>query len=147
MRINSGISKSILAALFLVAYLNVFFTQVSCGFSHFYEDINFSQNHSEEREHHEHGKMLSHHHDESNHDHDGKEKSCCNDKTSAFFACQFNYQIVKTEIKPFISETSAIPFQLVHHFENLKKDEVIISCKSPPPKISDIRIFIHSFII
>lgn len=148
MKINSVTSKSILAALFLVAYLNVFFTQVSCGFSHFYEEIGFAQNHNEEQEHHEHEEFSAQHHDnESNHQNDGKENNCCNDKTSAFFASQINYQIAKTEIKPFISELTMNAFHFVQHYESSQKGEVIISDKSPPPKISDIRVFLHSFII
>ena len=148
MRINSAISKLFLAGLFIVVYLNVLFTQFSCGLSHFYEEIGCAQNHNEEQENHEHEELSSHHDaDEPHHDHEGTENNCCNDKTSAFFAFQINYQIAKTEIKPIISETIIPTFHLIPHFENLKQEEVIISDKSPPPKISDIKVFLHCFLI
>ena len=141
------------AAFFLAAYLNVFATQASCNLPHFFEDLNKSysdQGHSHNH-HHDNKETTSHHNDEdtNHHNEKGAEKddNCCNDKTSAFFANQGNHVISSVDFK----NTSVTEYIFVKTIfvcnSEVFDSENFISYSLPPPKIPDIRIFIHSFII
>lgn len=146
------IKSFITATFFLVAYMNVFATQASCNLPHFFEEINKSASHqNNSNSHHHDNKTSSHHHDEdsSHHNEKGAKKNnnCCNDETAAFFANQGNHAVSSVDFK----NTSVTEYIFVKTIfvcnSEVFDSKNFISYSLPPPKIPDIRIFIHSFII
>lgn len=177
------IKSFIIAAFFLVAYLNVFAKQASCNLPHIFEQSNTSAHHDDGHNHHHGNEETSAHHyedesgkhpDETNkkdgHDHhhgneetpahhhddesgnhpdetNKKDDNCCNDKTSAFFESQGNPVISSFDFKN--TSYSELVFINVLFISNQSAFNAkgYVSYSLPPPKIPDIRVFIHSFII
>ncbi len=135
------------AAIFLVAYLNVFITQAACNLSHLFEQTEIAHH----NDHDGNEEVPPHHHDDkSDHQHNEKSEkkgSCCNDKTSDFFANQSTHSTSSVNFKnthivvAFINTAFFICNQTVYNSKGH------ISYSLPPPKIPDIRVFVNSFII
>lgn len=130
----------LIGIFFLSAYGNVLFTQIICNYLTISEKS------------HAHMDEISHHSDNdempiAKHGHnDSKDDNCCNEKTSAFFSSQTNSVNSSLDIKnPFnkFSFTNTISHYYIANVTFLS----FTSSKSPPPKLPDIRIFTHSFLI
>jgi hypothetical protein len=142
------ISSFLIGLFFLTIYVNVLFTQVKCNFSHLSEFF-------------EHQNTLEHHHHDDNDDNDvlplaehshshndSKDGGCCNDKTSAFFSSITTPSSFVVDFKNPITSNFFTLIPAVYHFcDSQPNSTVYFSSKAPPPKISDIRVFIHSFTI
>ena len=118
--------------------------QVQCNFSHLSEFFEH-QNSSEHHHHDDVDSPLAEH----SHSHDDSEKGgCCNDKTSAFFSSITTPSSFGVDFKnPFTSIFFTSVPSVYHFCDSQPNSTVYFSSKAPPPKISDIRVFIHSFTI
>ena len=136
---KTSISKLLVVLLFLAAYCNVLVTQLTCNFSHLAEATEQHDHHGNDVAKHSHG--TSHKHNDSKDDH------CCNDNTAGFFAAQTNpvntsFEFKNTFFAAFISFSNPIA-----NAPLLFSSKGYLSYQSPPPKIPDIRVFTHSFLI
>lgn len=144
------IVKTSIALIFLSAYLNVFFTEIQCGFAHLIDQSGIPHEHENGHDHH-HGEheVPAHPHSDSGSDHDHDRTStenCCNETTSSFFSAQNQNTSGLLDVKNLISELT--------HFSNASPSEFFVSeinsipfifNEKPPPKVPNIRIFIQSF--
>jgi hypothetical protein len=138
-----SIPKLLIAVFILMAYCNVLITQFHCNFS-LLLDVSEHIHHNDESDDESH---ADHHHDDSEKHNDPKDDKCCNDKTSAFFTSQTHAPITSFEFKntlftKLISYSNTILFNTLPY--NAKE---YFSCKYPPPKIRDMQIFTHLFLI
>ena len=139
MSLKLFILKSFISFFFLTVYCNVLILQFHCNISHLLKA----------REQHDNGEAphAEHSHKDSQKHNDSKDDNCCNDKTAAFFASQTNpvdnsFEFKNTFFAGFtiflnVIVSAPLPFDSKGYF----------SYESPPPKIPDIRVFTHSFLV
>ena len=131
--------QPIIATFFLVAYSNVFAKQVACNWSSLFEQNTTKQNHNDDDCE---DKTPAKHHQ-----HNENEAPCCNDKTTAFFASQGNHIISSFDFKN-TTVTENVFFNTIFVCNpKIVNSKNYTTYSLPPPKIPDIRIFIHSFLI
>ena len=137
-----SISRLLIGAFFIAIYGNVLFTQLLCAYPH------LSKLTEKTKHHHDEATPLTKHSHQDSHAHNNpKDDDCCEDKTSDFFLSQTNsvnstYQFNQ----PFLTA-------FVHFSNNIFANTITLDSKEyfsyewPPPKIPDIRVFLHSFLI
>ena len=145
MKRKKNISKLLIGGFFLALYCNVLFTQLLCNYSHLLSEL-FEQTHTHKDDHH-------HDHDEKtpltehSHNDSKKDDNCCNDKTAAFFASQTNPTTISFDFKnTFYTEFVTFSNNIFINTPSVNQ-KGYFSYESAPPKIPDIRVFIHSFLI
>lgn len=147
---KKSISKLFIGAFFLAIYCNVMFTQLFCNYSHLIDLAGTEHEHPQGHDHpHSDVAMLvSQHNQDDSHKYEiSKEDNCCNDNTSEFFASQTNPTTASFEFKnTFFTEFISFSNNVFTSIKPLITFEGYFS-ELPPPKIPDIRIFIHSFLI
>jgi hypothetical protein len=147
--------SNLLVGVFLVAvYCHVLFIQVICSFPHIVNLAGAEQDRTQKHDQHHGTEAIpaietynqdNHHNNESN-----KDDNCCNDETAAFFASQttptnISFDYKNTCFTGFIGFSNSI---FIKSNLSVNNDlEGYFFCKSPPPKIPDIRVFTHSFLI
>lgn len=140
---NTSISKLLIGLFFIAVYCNVLFTQILCSYSQLSEFAETEHHHHDElRQPSKHGHENSHKHNNS------KDDDCCKDETSSFFASQINSSNISFDFKNTFF-TSIIGIANNIFINNLPSinPKGYFAYKLPPPKIPDIRIYIHSFTI
>lgn len=141
--------RIILALLLLASYVNVFALNLVCNYGKL-----FSSNHSGHAHEHEHSNDHSHkkqdhgsHHEhgKANSDHeDDKDGGCCNEEAGKVFESVFITPDCAFSIDfSLISPTPTFFSFLLFNTDIIRNS--ISNYSLPPPKIPDIRVFIHSF--
>jgi hypothetical protein len=148
---KKNISKLLIVGFFLAIYCNVLFTQLLCNYAHLLDTSQVEHKHSQGHDHH-HGNAdipTVEHTDKGNHEHnESKDDNCCNDKTAAFFASQSNPANTSFELKSLYFTALIFVSNLIEtNLLSITNSKGYFSYESPPPKIPDIRVFIHSFLI
>ncbi len=149
---KTSILKLLTGVFLLAIYGNVLFTQFFCTVSPLFESSTSSIAHVDDHDHH-HGKEASHH-PEHNHDHEEpqqkdksepKDDDCCNDETSVFFALQTLPSKSSAEFKDIsFTDFSFVASSQIYTLLPINS-RGFLSFNLPPPKIPDIRVFVHSF--
>lgn len=147
MKNNFQIKTFVIVAFFLAAYLNVIAKQASCNLPYiFQQNSKPAHHHNNDNE----GTDSHHHDDQSSHKKEEKSKkddNCCNDKTTAFFESQGNPVISSFDFKNISYSELAFINVLFIYNQSVFSAKGYVFYSLPPPKISDIRVFIRSFII
>lgn len=149
--------RRLISLLFLAAFMSAICKNISCEIS----SAPFFASHNEVDDHgHTHASGVHHHHahkhdhtqdsHEHEHDHDGseaKDDQCCKALAKTLHAGLTKEGSVKPSFNKAYITTPFIRFQPDIEIVASNKAADHYSWKAPPPKIPDIRIFIHSFII
>ena len=144
-------------ALATKAVLNIYVTEYFCniqkevaGHHKHYHEVTAeesSNHHNNDKEAEEHHHVSNESSAEHHHNKESKDDNCCNDKTSSFYASLSNYTTVTFNF----NNLSSIFIAAFSTFElPFTSDIFSQKCfcdKSPPPKIADFRVFIHSLLI
>ena len=140
-----------MAVIFMTAYCNVLYTQLSCNLTYLPESIEQHDHHHDkdvaEHDHHHDKDVAEHDHSDSHKHKDSKDDNCCNDKTDVFFASQINSVSTSFEFKNTFFAKVIISTNAIVNFPILFDSKDYFSFRAPPPKIPDIRVFLHSFLI
>lgn len=138
--------KSI-ALLFISAFVYVQVNAFACGINHFIDSSGFAHHHPLGHDHHHDHENTpeEHHHDSGKHEEN--ENNCCSDSTQAFLSAfgKSSANPIKFSLKnvnTYLEFTCTHSSQIVNFYY---LDNVLSDPPLPPPKIPDIRVFIHSF--
>lgn len=161
MKKGTRIVNGIIGIALIGAIFTIYITEYYCNVRHELADTSekYSHEHSQKHqdieslgdENHDH-EAVEHHHDSDKtgkHSHSGKSKdgNCCKTVTSSFYSALNKPVNVKYSFTKTLSAVYT-PFQNVLFNNWIEPSPSDLFCyKSPPPKIPDIRVFIHSFII
>lgn len=142
------ISKLLIGVFLIAVYFNTLFTQFFCDYSYLIDLAETEHEHPMGHDHHHGDNTVPpvEHNDKGNHN-ESKDGNCCNDKTVAFFTFQTNsattfFQLKDTFFKTVInfSNTTLV------NTSSVRLDRYFYN-KLLPPRIPDIRVFLHSFLI
>jgi hypothetical protein len=143
--------RTIVSLLFLAAFVNALAKNIVCDWEHLpiftVETEGHTHDHGDHH-HHEHGATVPpHNHDDHSHNSEKKKDGCCEKLATSLYSSLVKPVQVKFDFtKSFdlatlqlsdLTTTSVVCYKAADYF----------SWKAPPPKIPDIRVFIHSFII
>lgn len=139
----------LLTIVFLGAYANALCSKLLCDVAHLIDQSGIEHTHDFGHDHHHEANVPEDHHTDKGHENEEERDNCCNELALAFFSNQPNHfnQISKTEndYKKIVFPSTSISlkeFSLKHQEQSDLFDDY-----SPPPPLSDIRVFIQSFLI
>ncbi len=151
MKKNKNISKLYVGVFLIAIYCNVLLTQLFCNYSHLINLAGTEREHPHQGHDHHHGNdaVLPIEHSNKNHNDSREDNNCCNDKTSSFFVSQtcpinLSFDFKNTFFKELVSFSNII--YVNNNFSSIDST-YCFPFESPPPKIPDIRVFTHSFLI
>ena len=146
------ILNTLIVSLFLVAFINVYVTDYLCNYAHLIDLTGQEHTHILGHDHH-HGKASvpsKEHKHKDKHEHDkNSTDNCCNDLTTSFYSSltnpiSFNIDFTKINIG---TSFSILDSSVLHYSTSNTSGGLTIHQCRPPPKITDTRIFIQSFLI
>jgi hypothetical protein len=151
--------RRLIALLFLLAFTGAIGKNISCDIGH----LPIFSHHEEEHDHgHSHSSGQHHHHShehtgpEAAHEHDGHEHdsetskddgNCCKNLAKTLYSGLSKPVNAKLQFQKECIEITTVYIESLQNVVFSFKAADYYSWKAPPPKIPDIRVFIHSFII
>lgn len=147
MRIARTYLYKTIALLIISAFVYVQITALKCGIDYLVNvrEISHHQPLAHEHHHDSGNAPHKHHHDT---DEDAKnEKDCCSNFTEDFFSVFSKSSTINSDFSfKTIVIDFVLPYSHVYGNKHLyKRVDIVNDPPLPPPKIPDIRVFIHSF--
>ena len=153
------IARRIIALFFLAAFVSAIGKNISCDIGH----LSIFSEHAEEHDHgHTHSNGQHHHHSHDHdssqashnhdrHEHDSKQAEddggCCKNLAKTMYSGLTKPVNTKFHFQNAFAAPPAMYYESLSDVAVSYKAADYYSWKAPPPKIPDIRVFIHSFII
>lgn len=149
--------RTLIALLFLVAFVSAIGKNISCDLGH----LPFF-NHAREHDHGHTHSTGQHHHHTHNHDHSqpahghddhkhgsgqGEDDGCCKNLAKTLFSGLTKPVNTKFQFHHDYTPVTAVYYESLPEVTVNYKAADYYSWKAPPPKIPDIRVLLHSFII
>lgn len=159
MKRKKEIYHRLIALFFLAAFVGAIGKNISCDvehlpiFSHTEEEHSHGHGHSPDEHHHHSHEHTSpeKQHDHNDHEHDnekGKDDgNCCKDLAKTLFSGLSKPVTTKYNFQKDYAALTFVYYELIPVAVVSYKAADYYSWKAPPPKIPDIRVLIHSFII